>query len=326
MRAGTDTVNHRVVLDDERQVFVKVMRPGTDERDVRATVHLACFARSGGLPVPRIWLARDGVPLVHYDDRVLTVQEYVDGTPASARPLTVTQAEELGGVIGRLHRRLACYPGTLPALSARWWTAGGKSRFDNDYQRLRPALAQHGSQTAAAHREMLEQRRDDLLTHAAALRAGFPAAPARQPLHADLTTPNVLINRANHVAAVIDFYARTGPAAWEVGRIALDPRTVASETNWMPVTLALIAAYHEENPYLPGADLIASVRVALVHALHSLFGLYEHYVNPEAYEVGDVLRYWEQRHIMTRRVLTHLDLLEEQIRTAVNRPQHERPR
>ncbi|WP_411150126.1 phosphotransferase enzyme family protein [Streptomyces sp. A30] len=317
VQAGTDTLNYRVVLDDERQIFVKAMRLGTDERDVRTTAHLACFARSGGLPVPCMWLGRDGVPLVRHDGRVLTVQEYIDGTPASDRALTVAQAEELGGVIGRLHRRLACYPGTLPALSARWWTAEGMSRFDGDYQRLQLTLDQHGGERTAAHREMLEQRREDLLTHAAALRGGFPAAPVRQPLHADLTTPNVLMNSADHVAAVIDFYARTGPAAWEVGRIALDPRTVAGEMNWMPVTLALIAAYHQENPYLPCADLVMSVRMALVHALHSLFGLYEHYVTPEAYEVGGVLRYWEQRHIMTRRVLDRLDSLEEQIRTAV---------
>lgn len=315
--AGTDTVNFRVVLDDERQVFVKAMRPGADEREVRTAAHVASFARGGGLPVPQMWLGRDGVPFVRCSGRLLTVQEYVDGTPASARALTVAQAEELGSVIGRLHRRLARYPGPLPVLSARWWTPEGMNRFDDQYQQLRAALARHSDDTASTHLEMLEQRREDLLTHAVTLRAGFPATPARQPLHADLTTPNVLMNHSHRVAAVIDFYARTGPAAWEVGRIALDPRTVAGDTNWMPVTLALIAAYHEENPYLPGADLVASLRMALVHALHSLFGLYEHYLTPEAYEVGDVLRYWEQRHIMTRRVLDRLDPLEEQIKTAV---------
>lgn len=317
VQAGTDTLNYWVVLDVERQVFVKAMRVGTDERDVRTTAHLATFARSGGLPVPRMWLSRDGVPLIRYEDRILTVQEYIDGNPASGRALTVARAEELGGVVGRLHRRLALYRGTLPTLPARLWTAEGMSRFDADYQRLQLTLTQHGGERAATHRELLEQPREDLLTHAAALRRGFPAAPVRQPLHADLTTPNVLMNSTNRVAAVIDFYARTGPAAWEVGRIALDPRTVAGETNWMPVTLALIAAYHQENPYLPCAELVASVRMALVHALHSLFGLHEHYVIPEAYEVGDVLRYWEQRHVMTRRVLERLDSVEEQIRTAV---------
>ncbi|MEU9404107.1 phosphotransferase [Streptomyces sp. NPDC048281] len=313
VRAGTDTVNHRAVLDDERQVFVKTMRPRQAEAEVRAATHLACFARSGGLPVPRFWLGRDGMPFARHGGRLVTVQDYVDGSPASAQPLTIPLAEEIGSLIGRLHRRLAAYPGTLPVLSARWWTAAGQQRFDNDYQRLSGVLAQHEDVAGATHTQMLEERRQDLLTHADALRKGFPADPVRQPLHADLTTPNVLLSPVGRVAAVIDFYARTGPAAWEVGRIALDPRTVASETDWVPIALALITAYREENPFLPGKDLVACVRMALVHALHSLFGLYEHYVDPGAYDVGDVLRYWEQRHVTTRRVLPRLDFLEEEI-------------
>ncbi|WP_217556754.1 phosphotransferase [Streptomyces sp. GbtcB6] len=316
VRAGTDTVNHRAILDDERQVFVKIMRPGQAEAEVRAATHLACFTRSGGLPVPRFWLGRDSMPFARHGGRLITVQDYIDGIPASSQPLTIALAEEIGSVIGRLHRQLAAYPGALPVLSARWWTDAGQQRFDNDYQRLRDVLADHEGTATAAHAQMLEERRQDLLAHADSLRKGFPADPVRQPLHADLTTPNVLLSPAGRVAAVIDFYARTGPAAWEVGRIALDPRTVASESDWVPVALAMITAYREENPYLPREDLVACIRMALLHALHSLFGLYEHYVEPSTYDVGDVLRYWEQRHVMTRRVLPQLGLLEDEIRAA----------
>ncbi|MFF7543314.1 phosphotransferase enzyme family protein [Streptomyces canus] len=316
VRAGTDTVNHRAVLDDERRVFVKTMRPGQAEAEVQAATRLACFARSRGLPVPRFWLGHDGMPFARHDGRLVTVQDNIDGSPASAQPLTISLAEEVGSVIGRLHRQLATYPGTLPVLSARWWTDAGQQRFDNDYQRLSGVLAHREDAAAATHARMLEERRQDLLAHADSLRKGFPADPVRQPLHADLTTPNVLLSPVGRVAAVIDFYARTGPAAWEVGRIALDPRTVASESDWVPVALALVTAYRGENPYLPDKDLIACVRMALAHALHSLFGLYEHYVEPGTYDVGDVLRYWEQRHVMTRRVLPQLDLLEEEIRAA----------
>jgi len=133
----------------------------------------------------------------------------------------------------------------------------------------------------------------------------LPGSLTAQIVHGDLASPNLLL-RGEAVAAVIDFRAPGHrSAAWELGRIVLDPRTVlARPDDWIPGLARAVGAYRTTNPALPAADLIAVPRVAAGYLACSVYPLSEPLNDPaavtpalEAYgrarhEAADVL--WER--------------------------------
>ncbi|WP_435644178.1 phosphotransferase [Streptomyces sp. H49] len=149
------------------------------------------------------------------------------------------------------------------------------------------------------------QQRLAALPEVAARLEKLPGSLTAQIVHGDLASPNLLL-RGEAVAAVIDFRPPGHrSAAWELGRIVLDPRTVlARPDDWIPGLARAVGAYRTTNPALPAADLLAVPRVAAGYLACSVYPLSEPLNDPaavtpalEAYgrarhEAADVL--WER--------------------------------
>lgn len=309
---GTETVNRRVTLTDGRRVFVKQYRALADLEHAQAAWNMSEFCRAARVPVPRVWPDRDGDVLTRFEGVAWVVTDEAPGRVAT-EPLTLPCAQHIGMMLGRTHRALASYPPPPRVRQTRWRTGHVEDALAKTEAALGRAAAQHDPRLEQLRVE-LAQRRDDLCTHVPRLRAGLPEILVAQAAHADFTRTNLLAQE-DVITAILAFQGETCLLAWELGRAAFDPRTVANSPSWMLCALRMIEAYRAENPDLPLADVRASARIALLYMLFSVYGATTaEYGLPTEAEV-DLQRYWAERQVTIRRLLHSLDDLETALST-----------
>jgi Ser/Thr protein kinase RdoA (MazF antagonist) len=276
IRAGTVTINFRVVDDTGCRWFAKVYR-GELERE-RAAIELADFARQGGVPVPEVRRTLTGELI---DERVpMSLWEFVDGETAEGG-LIGARWQPVGQMLGRLHRRLAEHPAATPTARAAVGVRDvrrSRRQFDrviDEYAR-RAALSPFASWALEAAKE-----RRALLGRVDAILAELPELTV-QVVHGDLASPNLMM-RGDDVAAVIDFQpACPRFMAWEIARIGCDPRTLLLGDEWIDGLGELLAAYREEHPAARQDDLMSTVAVGCAYTVGSTFPLAEPLDDPAA--------------------------------------------
>lgn len=308
---GTDTINRRVLTDDGLRLFVKQYPAMADLDEARNACDMSEYCRAAKLPVPRVW--------PDADDNLVTIAEgsawaVVDEVPGrvTTSAMTVPLAEHIGVVMGRMHRALAAYPLPKRVQQTRWWTEPVEDAVAKcDTVMARARATRQGHDRLDQLRVDLDQRRTGLRTHAAGLREHLPETLVEQALHADLTRPN-LITLADAVTGIIDFRCASALPAWELGRAAFDPRTVATSTEWTACALAMVGAYRSEHPSIPMQEVRACARIALLYMLFSFYGAATAEYNlPREAEV-DLKRHWRERQIAIRRLLGGLEGLEDE--------------
>ena len=274
--AGTNTINFRVVDDDGRRWFAKVYRKAVERE--RLAVELAEFAREGAVPAPRLRRTVAGGVI---DERVpMSLWEFVDGETAEGG-ISGARWEAVGGVLGRLHRRLGEYPGTAasrqPAVGVR-----DVSKAPEAFDRVIDGYASRTYITPFEQWawEAAKERRG-LLDRAGAILADLPELTV-QIVHGDLASPNLML-RGDDVAAVIDFQPPSPRfTAWEIARIGCDPRTVMLGDEWIDGMAELLLAYRDEHPAAHSDDLVFSVAAGCAYTLASTYPLAEPLTDPAA--------------------------------------------
>lgn len=244
---GTDTVNRRVLTSDGRRLFVKEYASTANLDAARSALDMSEFCRAADLPVPKTWADRDGDLVALSEGSAWAVTDEVPGRVATTA-MSVARAEHIGMVLGRMHRVLAAYPLPKFVQQSRWRTG----TVEDALSRCNAVLAtarRHGHNDLAQLREQIDQRRQHLTQHVDRLRIGLPEALVEQALHADITRPNMLV-LTDVVTGIIDFRSAKALPAWELGRAAFDPRTVATSDQWASCATAMVSAYRSENPSL----------------------------------------------------------------------------
>ncbi|WP_198671527.1 phosphotransferase enzyme family protein [Desertihabitans aurantiacus] len=271
IHAGTASDNFRVTARDGGRWFAKVHRSAGEAAAAARAVELTEFARRGGTPVPGLRRSVDRAVVARSHGLALSVWEYVDGETAETG-LRGPRWHAVGAVLGRLHRHLATHPSGRPVLADPVQlidpgaTAAGYDRLIEQYRR--PGATRDEFTRWAL--DALRQRRA-LLPEVVGLLRGLPPLTT-QILHGDLAAPNVLL-RGDEVAAVIDFQPPTrGFLAWEVARIAGDPRTLAVP-RWRAELPGLLDSYRAAHPTVPSADLDAVLAVGAAYTLASTYPL-----------------------------------------------------
>ncbi|OEJ63011.1 phosphotransferase [Streptomyces agglomeratus] len=307
VQMGTETVNRRVTLTDGQRVFVKQYRVSADLEHAQASWDMSAYCRAARVPVPRAWIDRQGNTLTRFEDAAWVVMDEAPGRVATD-PLTVPRAQHTGLLLGRMHRVLASYPRPARVRQTRWRTADVEEVAASTETVLARAATQEHPRLEHLHVE-LAQLREDLRTHAARLRDGLPDHLVAQAGHADFTRTNLLVQE-DMITAILDFQGEMCLPAWELGRAAFDPRTVANSPSWMSCALRLIEAYRAENPGLPLADVRASARIALLYMLFSFYGATTAEYGLPAEAAADLRQHWVERQVAIRRMLSSLDELE----------------
>ncbi|MFI5797474.1 phosphotransferase enzyme family protein [Streptomyces sp. NPDC051677] len=307
---GTDTINRRVLTEDGLRLFVKQYRSMDDVDAARNAWDMSEYCRAAKLPVPRVWPdANDNLITIAGGCAFAVVDEAPGRVTTSA--MTVPLAEHIGVVMGRMHRVLAAYPLPRRVQHTRWRTEPIEDALAKCDTVMAQAIRQ-GHDRLDQLRDDLDQRRGDLRAHVHLLREHLPATLVEQALHADLSRTN-LITLADAVTGIIDFRCASAMPAWELGRAAFDPRTVATNSEWATCALAMARAYRSEHPSLPMREVRACARIAVLYMLFSFYGATTaEYDLPQEAD-ADLKRHWRERQITIRRLLSDLEGLEDEL-------------
>lgn len=303
--AGSATVNFRVE-SDSGTLFVKRYTAGTDLPRQRSAIGLARLAGRHGIPVARIRYGIGGQVLSEDPGGALAVWDWASGT-ARQQGLGPTEAAQAGIALGRIHRAFAPMPGHLPDRAGPWFDLHPEAVAARVNELL--AMVAEGRRAGSgdpfddiAERTLAERR--EQVRHLAGLRRGLPPL-TRQVVHGDYALPNLLFDEGR-LSCVLDFGPEsTFLPAWELGRIAFDPRTVGGE-RWLGSARALVRAYVEEDPGVAAGDVSGCARVALIQLLRSLFGVSDHY-RGTALLPADLDDFWVARHRAAGILLEHLE-------------------
>ncbi|MFG2869014.1 phosphotransferase enzyme family protein [Streptomyces sp. NPDC048338] len=274
--AGTATRNYVAEDREGRRWFVKAYPRGTDMDAERQALALGEAARAGGVPVPSVRRTVTGEVIASAGGLSVSVTEYVAGAETAEGGLSGGRWDAVGEAVGRLHRALARHPvGPSRPVAAREVcdVARAGRRLDELLAQWAATPPPEGFATWA-HRTA--KQRLAALPEVAARLEKLPATLTAQIVHGDLASPNLLL-RGETVAAVIDFRPPGHrSAAWELGRIVLDPRTVlARPDEWIRGLARAVGAYRAANPELAAEDLLAVPRVAAGYLACSVYPLSE---------------------------------------------------
>ena len=308
---GQVTVNYRATTDNGL-LFVKSYPPGTDLAHEAAGIRLSTLAAEAGVPVARPLARADGTFIAELQGSAASLWEFVDGQIADAG-FTHAQRSEVGRTLGLIHRAFAQLPESSgPAPQAARWLEFDAPGFIGTIDRLLGVIESRDEldEFDQLARHTLRERRDQV-RRIPGLLAELPPLTT-QVLHGDYSVMNVLFN-GEYLAAVIDFRPPDQFfIAYELGRIAYDPRTVTDSPRWQTDASSLIAAYRETNPGVAPDGIAQSARVALLQLLTSLYGVKNHYLKPGLLQ-ADLDAFWLLRHSAAITLLDHLAAVEKML-------------
>ncbi|WP_447034662.1 phosphotransferase [Streptomyces sp. DSM 118878] len=316
--AGTATRNYLAEDQEGRRWFVKVYPLGALVAKERQALALGEWARRSGIPVPAVRRTVTGDVIASAGGLSVSVAQYVADAQTAEGALSGGRWAAVGDVVGCLHRALADHPaGPAHPVPAR-----KVCDVERAGRRLQALLARWADTPPppagfAAWCARTAARRLAALPQVAAGLQGMPGTMTAQIVHGDLASPNLLL-RGEEVAALIDFRSPGArSAAWELGRIVLDPRTVlAHPDDWITGMTEAVGAYRAANPALPIEDLLAVPRVAAGYLACSVYPLSEPLDDPAA--VTPALEaYGRARHEAAAVLWERLEEAEEVLRDAL---------
>lgn len=294
IHAGTASDNFITTTPDAMRWFVKVYRSANEAVDATAAIELTEFSGRGGTPVASLRRTRRGDVVAHSHGLSLSVWEFIDAQTAEGG-LRGGRWHTLGSVIGRLHHHLTTHPYGRPTLAdpvELLDLATATASYDQLIEEYRHHDATSDAFTQWAIDALLERRA--LLPRVLDMLQRLPPL-TKQILHGDLAAPNVLM-RGDHVAAVIDFQPPSvGFLAWEIARIACDPRTLVTNPRWREELPGFLESYQAAHQGVQLADLTSAVAVGCAYTIASTYPLSVNLHHPEA--MTDALKtYGQHRH------------------------------
>lgn len=304
---GQGTVNYRVSCED-REVFVKCYPIDADLPAEGEAIALSDLAGRSGVPVAAAVPTVAGEPISTRERLALSVWEWVEGR-IMTDGLTAAQHHGAGAALGRMHAAFARLPassGLAPQVAS--WRSVDVTGLSATIDRLLAIIAERKTHSAVdefdttAEQTLAERR--TMLRHIPSLLSDLPELTA-QVLHGDYSPVNILFDD-DELAAVVDFRP-PDPflIAYDLGRMAFYPNTVARDETWLKAAATLIRGYLQTNPTVSTSDIRACARVALLQLLGSLYGVKQHYVKPGLFP-HDLDEFWLLRHRTASILLEHL--------------------
>lgn len=276
--------------------FVKVYRRLAEAPEAIAAIELTEFARQGGIPVPGVRRTTGGEVMAYGHGLVASVWEFVDDAETAEGGLEGARWRSVGATIGQLHRHLATHPSARPTSRSPtelFDLASTTARYDQ-------LIEEHAQQESPddALPEWLGQglrERRALLPQVMRMLQQLPPLTF-QIVHGDLAAPNVLLRR-EEVAAVIDFRPPSPSfLAWEIARIACDPRTLVTNARWREELPDFLDSYREANPGAKPDDLASVLTIGAAYTIASTYPLSALIRRPAT--VDDSLKtYGRHRHL-----------------------------
>jgi Ser/Thr protein kinase RdoA (MazF antagonist) len=306
LAVGHTTINYRATCT-RGDFFVKRYPTRAELAAEEKGIAMSELAGRNGIPVATPVPSDRGSLIEVGTGLAISVWVWVDAMPVITG-FSHTQQWAAGSALGRLHGVFADYPAgrTREPDLASWNRLAEVTRELNHLLRLLTARSELNEFDIAAEHDL--RRRQATLTAVPAIVAGLPALTT-QVLHGDYSAVNLLF-RGDTLAAVLDFSPpQPFLVAYELGRIAFDPRVVVLTEDWLARGLTLIQAYVAARPTVAAGDVLGCGRVILLRLLTSLYGIRNHYLCPGPLQ-DDLDAFWSLRHRAANIMLNQLNDIE----------------
>jgi 4-aminobutyrate aminotransferase-like enzyme/Ser/Thr protein kinase RdoA (MazF antagonist) len=237
---GEHDRNFKVTAADGSRYLFKIHPPAPDDArtDLQAAVLRHLEQRAPELPLPRLFLSRDGRSLAAVPDREgrerrLRLTTWLDGTVWVDAPRRGPQsAGSLGRLLARLDRSLAEFHHPAATQPYAWDLANAAARRDDAALIVEPERRRAAE--TILHRFVVE----------IALRL---SALSKQVIHGDANDRNILLDATGQVSGLIDFGDMV--ETWRVNELAVAAAYVAiGAEDPIAAILPLVEAYCAENP------------------------------------------------------------------------------
>ncbi|WP_079054301.1 phosphotransferase enzyme family protein [Streptomyces graminilatus] len=315
---GQVTINYRAYVGDQ-VLFVKHYQDSSAGLSAdQGAVDQTQLAGIHQVPVASVRPSTGGDTIVRQGGIAVSVWEWVPGAVVN-HGLNPAQQRAAGTTLGRIHTTFADHPaGSGPSAKLDKWLRPDIDKLEATTVKLLGIAgerAQRDEFDEQALRTLAERRA--MLHRIPELLAGLPSLTT-QVLHGDYSAVNLLF-QGDELTAVLDFLP-PDPflIAYELGRIAFDPRTVVLDEDWMAAGVNLVGAYLEANPHVPTADVTACARVALLQLMTSLYGVKQHYLKPGLLQ-EDLDQFWLLRHAAAQQMLVGLGDVESALARVAHR-------
>ena len=237
---GEHDLNFRISIDDGRHYLFKIhppaLSPGRAALQVAVLRHLELQAPD--LPMPRLFLARDGEPLAVIRDhagreRRARLTTWLDGeTWASLRPKAPRSAAALGRLLARLDRCLKSFHHAAAQAPYVW-----------DLAHAAHLLPEAALVADSARREAATAILQRFATEVEPRLRDLP----KQVIHGDANDRNILLDAKGGIAGLIDFGDMV--ETWRVNELAVAAAYVAiGAADPIAAILPLVESYAAENP------------------------------------------------------------------------------
>lgn len=305
---GQVTVNYRAQTDDTT-LFVKQYMEGADLREEAEAIAMTRRAGASGVPVAQVVTSRAGEAISSHGQTAVSVWEWVHGRTV-ADGLNFHQQREAGRALGKIHRAFADHPASRArAGKLDRWMSPDLSKIESTIDRIFSVIDSRPEPDVfdLQARQTLTERRV-MLQHLPGLIEGLPTLTT-QVLHGDYSAVNLLFS-GDQLTAALDFRPpEPFLIAYELGRIAFDPRAVVYSDDWMAAGTNLTGAYLEENPQVSEGDVRFCARAAVIQLVVSLYGVKEHYLKPGLIQ-DDLDAFWSLRHQAAKKIMDGLPDIE----------------
>jgi len=283
------SANCYVVSSDSQKYFLKEFQKGFTLEDLAREATLADFLIEQGIPTAKFYRTKEGHPGFLYNDTLICLEEYLEGTTYEYNDFPKEMLPELAMLLGKIHRVMRNYP--LPSdMDKEWLDRLSPEKMAAGYDKL-IGIAQKKSEDPNFQRILADlQYKKRLVLRSEDFKKYYDGV-TYCPTHADYQGCQ-LICQEDHIKAVIDFSsARNLPIAWEIMRSYVQSCEQCRKTATIDIdSFCEYVNYYMQFAPLTERDLVSMPYVYLFQLCISQYG-YKQYLLTDSEAKDSLLQF-----------------------------------
>ena len=305
------SANCYVIFSDAGRYFLKEFQKGFSMEDLMREADLADFLIAHGIPTARFYKTKDGFPGLIYNNSLICLEEFIEGTGYEYDNFPDNMLPELASLLGKMHHVLRDYP--LPTdMGKAWLDRLSPEAIIAGYDKL-IGIALQNHEDPNCNRILSDLQYKKSLVERSEQFKRYYENITYCPTHADYQGCQV-IGLGNRIKAIIDFSsARNLPAVWEIMRSFTQSHKQCRQNAVIDVNAfcSYVNQYMQHSP-LTDADLISMPYVYLFQLCISQYG-YKQYLLTDSENKEELLQFAFWRTAICRELDHKADEISEKL-------------
>lgn len=277
------------VYDGQQYYFLKEFQSGFEQNDLICEYQLVNYLSENNFPVARFILTVTGEPFFTYQNHLICLEEYIEGTMFGYSDFPKSMLNKVARTLGKLHHALKDY--ILPIdMGEDWVNAYSATSHIEKYDALLNIANQNPKDKYYTQILLDLNYKKELATRCEEYK-NFYKDITYLPTHGDFQGCQLICENDN-IKAVIDFSsARTLPIVWEIMRSFVQSSIDCRKTATVNIDelYSYVKEYMRFFP-LTKKDLISMPYVYLFQLARSSYG-YPQYLTTDSEDRDELLQF-----------------------------------